>query len=69
MYIASLLLLLLLFQPRTPLLQSKLPPTFQTVSNNEGLYSFFSPKKNKGNRAKWKINKSCPTFVPTPNYM
>ena len=42
MYIASLLLLLLLFQPRTPLLQSKLPPT------SEG-YVHFSPKKNKGN--------------------
>ena len=47
MYIASLLLLLLLFQPRTPLLQSKLPPPFQTVSNNEGLCSFFPLKRTK----------------------
>ena len=46
-YIASFLLLLLLFQPRTSLLQSKLPPPFQTVSNNEGLCSFFSLKRTK----------------------
>ena len=46
-YTASFLLLLLLFQPRTPLLQSKLPPTFQTVSNNEGLCSFFHLKRTK----------------------
>ena len=42
----------LLFQPRAPLLQSKPPPTLQTVNNNEGLC-----KKNKGNPSKVK-NKS-----------
>ena len=55
MYIASLLLLLLLFQPRTPLLQSKLPPTFQTVSNNEGLCSFFPLKRTKATEQSGKL--------------
>ena len=36
-----LLLLLLLFQLNTHLLQSKPPPTFQTVSNDEGKYTLF----------------------------
>ena len=45
-----------LFQPYTPLLQSKPPPAFQTVIYNQGLCYIYSPKKNKGNRAKWKIS-------------
>ena len=36
MYYIFLLSLLLLFQPRTHLLQSKPPPTSQTVNNDEG---------------------------------
>ena len=36
MYYICLLLLLLFFQPRTHLLQSKPPPTSQTLNNDEG---------------------------------
>ena len=32
----------LLFQPRTPLLQPKPPPNFQTVNINQGLCDIFS---------------------------
>ena len=43
----------LLFQPCTPLLQSKPPPTFQAVSNNEGLRNIF-PKKEQRKPSKVK---------------
>ena len=36
MYYICLLLLLLFFQPRTHLIQSKPPPTSQTLNNDEG---------------------------------
>ena len=45
------LLLLSLFQPPTPLLQSVLQlkplPTFQTVNNNEGLCNIFPQKEER----------------------
>ena len=45
----------LLFQPRTPLLQSKPPPSFQTVNKNQGLCQasklIFSPRSNSATRS------------------
>ena len=36
-----------LFQPHSPLLQSKPPPAFQTVNSNEGLCDIFPQTRKK----------------------
>ena len=44
--------------PHSPVtIKLNLPPTFQTVRNNEGLCSFFLLRQ-KRKPTKWKINKS-----------
>ena len=45
----------LLFQPRTPVLQSKPPSAFQIVNNNEGLCNIFPYKKEQRKPSKGKM--------------
>ena len=54
----------LLFQPRTPLLKSKPPPTFQTVSNYEGLCLFFPLKRTRGTEQSEKLINLDPHLRP-----
>ena len=53
-YSIILLLLSAIVSARTPLLQSKPRPAFQTVGNWRGVYNLI-PSKNKEKRAMWNI--------------